>query len=1421
MDTNGRDVIVSIILELKQYLGFDFLYYKESTIFRRIKYRMSIKNIQSFEDYYKLIKVSQKERVSLYNDILVKVTRFFRNKKSYESLYKNVFPNILATTNNKTIKIWSVGCSTGEEAYSLAILIKEYLDNNELDYDVKIIATDVDSDALEFARAGQYSRSIVFDMNAELLKKYFISKKEGYEIKEYIKNMIIFAKHNILKDNLFSDVDLLVCRNLFIYLKSDIQKDMLKKFSYSIKNNGYLFIGSSESTGELSNVFLEIDNDKKIYRCEKGNNINYFINPNYIKDLNSFEKTLLINSDLEKNAFIASNSQEEEDEYNEELDSNLINKVKILEKELKRNKEELQSTIEELESSNEELQSMNEELIVSNKEQILANMKLEDSKKEFADIFDNAPVAYMIFNFNGLILSANNAFCELIGEDKQFIIERNISHFLSTKSKKAYKEFIKRINEDIRYLEPIELIFKNKITNKRVYTEINFNHNIKEDGWEIRATIFDVTIAKTALHNLEIDEERYRIVFELCEETLWEYNIGLETMIHSIKYNENFSGDSIIKNYRQSMLSKKNIHKDDIENFNSFCDDLALGKKQIKLEIRTKNKYGQYTWFLMKGTTVFDDDGIPIKVIGKTSNIDESKKQQEKLEKLARLDPLTKILNKSVTKNEIEKYLKNQGLKGKHGFIIIDIDNFKSINNNLGHLFGDAVLIEISSKIVKLFSTEDIVGRIGGDEFVVLLKDYKNIDEIKKKANKICEAFKSTYTGENKDYRISSSIGIALYPRDGNGYEKLLNKADMALYNVKDSGKDNFRIYEDNKNFNIRNNLLQKHNKTKLYNNVDKSLIDSSFVANIIELLFDSKDTNSSINIVLSMIGKYYNISKVSIVEELSNKNITSTTYEWRQDKGTTKSENLKSALTEKVKRYKELFNNEGIFYCNDMSIVSKYSKTAYKYAVNEGIVSTLKCAILDEGKYRGFIGIEDCNNKRYWTITEISTFTLIAKTLGSYLIKLRSRQEVQEHTYIDKLTGAWNLNKFILEINDFLKKPRTKRYALVYSDIEKFKYFNDTYGYLEGDRILIDFKNILDQLVEEDEVYARGVADKFVILLHYTNESQLVDRFKKFDALFNRIYKNKTDFYKLSVTSGICLVNPETINIKPIIDRANIARKTKKGSHKSTYVFYNNEIEERIAKEKEIEDIMEESLINNEFTVHYQPKIKLCDKSIIGAEALVRWKRPGIGLIPPFSFIPLFEKNGFVVEIDFYVFEQVCKKIREWLDKKNNVVSISVNFSRAHLKKNNFIQRLQEITEKYNVPKNLLEIEITESAFIDNAETLIRIVKELKEIGFNISMDDFGSGYSALNLLKELPVDVLKLDKDFLKKGETTDREKIIITNVINMAKQLNITVISEGVETVEQSNFLNEIGCDMAQGYLFAKPMPIEDFENIIFAY
>lgn len=198
----------------------------------------------------------------------------------------------------------------------------------------------------------------------------------------------------------------------------------------------------------------------------------------------------------------------------------------------------------------------------------------------------------------------------------------------------------------------------------------------------------------------------------------------------------------------------------------------------------------------------------------------------------------------------------------------------------------------------------------------------------------------------------------------------------------------------------------------------------------------------------------------------------------------------------------------------------------------------------------------------------------------------------------------------------------------------------------------------------------------------------------------------------------------------------------------------------------------------------------------------------------PPDEFIPIFEKNGFIVEMDFHVFEKVCKSVRKWLDQNLEVVPISVNFSRVHLKTSLFIDRLVEVADKYQIPRGLIELELTESAFIENADALLTLFNQLKDLRFMISLDDFGTGFSALKLLTELPVDVLKLDKDFLKKGQTTKREQIVLEHVIRMSKDLDIKVVSEGVETEEQAKFLTRIGCNLAQGYLFSKPMPESDF-------
>ncbi|HBG2757950.1 TPA: bifunctional diguanylate cyclase/phosphodiesterase, partial [Clostridioides difficile] len=397
--------------------------------------------------------------------------------------------------------------------------------------------------------------------------------------------------------------------------------------------------------------------------------------------------------------------------------------------------------------------------------------------------------------------------------------------------------------------------------------------------------------------------------------------------------------------------------------------------------------------------------------------------------------------------------------------------------------------------------------------------------------------------------------------------------------------------------------------------------------------------------------------------------------------------------------------------------------------------------------------------------------------------------------------------------------KNNPEEYALFYIDVDKFKYINDMFGYDMGNDTLIHISNTIASELKEDEIFARVSADHFVLLIKYKTDDDIKTRLNNIYNKVQILSNPKINYYKLILDCGIYKISKSDNDINTIMDRANTARKTIKGGHKNSFAFYDKEMHKKILKEKEIENSMVDALNNGEFIVYFQPKYSLSDYQIIGAEALVRWDNPQKGLIPPIEFIPVFERNGFIVNIDFYVFEEVCKKIREWMDEGQKVVPISVNLSRMHFVNSNFIEKFKLIVDKYKIPTRLIELELTETAVLDNIEGLLDTMNNLKEKGFVISMDDFGTGYSSLNLLKELPVDILKLDRAFFTEKDESNNEKIVISNVIKMAKELKMKVISEGVETISQVEFLKQIGCDMVQGYLFSKPMPVKEFEKIAF--
>ncbi|GMK83689.1 EAL domain-containing protein [Clostridioides difficile] len=443
-----------------------------------------------------------------------------------------------------------------------------------------------------------------------------------------------------------------------------------------------------------------------------------------------------------------------------------------------------------------------------------------------------------------------------------------------------------------------------------------------------------------------------------------------------------------------------------------------------------------------------------------------------------------------------------------------------------------------------------------------------------------------------------------------------------------------------------------------------------------------------------------------------------------------------------------------------------------------------------------------------------IVIFMILWKLSNAKLI-----EQLKKLAYYDSLSGIKNKEKFRKDSMYILKNYYQDNFYLVQLDVNKFKYINEMFGYAEGNKILIHISQVLNNNTNKYEICARMDNDHFILLIACSTEDELLNRLSKINKEICNLSTTNSSKYKIVMSSGIYKINKKD-DIKKIdllIDRANIAAKSKKEKYEHSYSFFNEETRNRLYKEKRLEDNMNKALEKGEFIVYYQPKYSLNDvNEIEGAEALIRWNSPEFGFISPIDFVPLFEKNGFIVNIDMFVFEEVCKTLNKWINKGYTPVPISVNMSRVHLYRDNFIENITDLISKYNISPEFIELELTESVVFDNLNILIDIMKKIKEIGFLISMDDFGSEYSSLNLLKDLSFDILKLDRGFLIETTDTKRGKIIISKIVEMAKAIDIKVICEGVETYEQVEFLREIGCDKVQGYLFAKPMVLDEFEK-----
>ena len=526
-----------------------------------------------------------------------------------------------------------------------------------------------------------------------------------------------------------------------------------------------------------------------------------------------------------------------------------------------------------------------------------------------------------------------------------------------------------------------------------------------------------------------------------------------------------------------------------------------------------------------------------------------------------------------------------------------------------------------------------------------------------------------------------------------------------------------------------------------------------------------------------------------NLIEDLEQNLVGKSKEKFEQSKNTVQ-ENIKNGVSgartiqTSSGQYYMVYQDIGV---NDWSIVTFIPSKAIAGEINSALLTT-------------------------FILTIIVILIIVAICVYIVLTNNKKQKQLFEYAYIDPITKKGNIYYFRKEGQEKLENKKKDNMYVAVLDINKFKMINKAYGFQTGDTILYGIGEELEKILGKESLICRYSNDYFVTLFEYNEDIH---------KILNKMVKSieylklQGNVYNLSVNIGIYKLEEADKDISEVMDKAIIAHSASKGDVFNKFYVYDKKIERKIEKESKIENEMHKALENKEFKVYYQPKLYTKTEKLYGAEALVRWEHNG-KLVPPNEFIPLFEKNKFILKLDAYVFEQVCADLKGWKEAYGKELIVSVNVSREHFLDEHFLEKYRMIAAKYNVNPNQIDLEITESATVEAGIDIIEVMNKMKKLGFLISIDDFGTGYSSLSTIQDMPADILKIDKSFVDKiGKS---EKNIIDYILNIAKDLQLITIAEGVETKEQRDYLLENGCNVIQGYYYSKPLPKEEFEKYI---
>ena len=762
------------------------------------------------------------------------------------------------------------------------------------------------------------------------------------------------------------------------------------------------------------------------------------------------------------------------------------------------------------------------------------------------------------------------------------------------------------------------------------------------------------------------------------------------------------------------------------------------------------------------------------------------------------LDELTKTLGKNKLLAEA-----SQLIEKKEPFLILrlGLDDFEEIVKQYGNMFGDIILVETVACIKEKIEGNGLITRIGESEFAILLKVSDDYDIVHETVADMRHSIENMNVNRVRKIDVHSTIGLSRCPFDGTDLDILLKKAEIAYRRGIKKGKNCFIIYTLE-----RSGPVPDDYQTEFYNArvpVYTQNYTNNITSGIIDLLNQESELQKNIYDALSIVGNFFLLDRITYVIH-DEKNDEFDIKLWNNPSGSSpllpqnKTREVYNAIINQVK-------TSGMIKFNQVE--SNKTNPLYKIFHSSNTSAILSFTLELNGKTLGLINFSMCSINRFWSKDEISALRLLSKVFAVQANRTIDTKNHYKDMYIDSATGISNFKKWRIDVNTLINQNPGMQYSILQIQITDFYNIRSVIGSKQCEKIYCSIADKLGTYIYSQYIYCHDADDKFYVLFPHTNKKEIS---YVFDEIARHIYNNSPVTRFRIILYGGVYINDCNDKLNVALDKTAMAI----DSSNEPLTFYSNEVHEREQEKASLELHMHDALKNNEFLLYLQPKIDSRTGKLVGAEALTRWFFYHKKLIFPNTFIPMFEENGFIEELDYAVFENTCKFLRGVIDEGKNPVPISLNVSRYVSDFKEYLRVLNRIKRKYEIPDNLIELEITEGMFYNNDDIIAEFIDLLHESGYKVLMDDFGSGYSNISSLATLNFDCIKLDKSLAQNN--TKKHQTIVSSLISMIKNLNMSVLCEGVETNDYAEFLKTVGCNIIQGYLYDKPLPEEDFKK-----